>query len=257
MDALAPLRDLLLDAQLPLAAALASWLFAQLQRVALVRQLGDWAKRIALALSAGLILLAVRWIGGEPHPDLLTGLGLLTLGGSAAAAPAALAFRLGRSTPPITTPKGPTMGLRSSFPLLAAITLIACAAARPPVDRPMPIPSPNAIVVTASVTDSAVRSQGGCKLVPGAVNCRWEVFANGTAIPVPDGLTFVVSAPQPQVGDSLVYTARLRYLSPTGIPSASWSAAKGWKYVRNDQAPPVAVVDSITTITVTVVPTDP
>lgn len=87
---------LLLQIQLPIAAGLATLLVYLANQVAVFRALGDWTKRAATALAAGFVLVTVRALGGEAEPGLLEIITTVVGGGTVAAAPIMVAYKLAR-----------------------------------------------------------------------------------------------------------------------------------------------------------------
>ncbi|MGE3449695.1 MAG: hypothetical protein AB7H92_19170, partial [Microbacteriaceae bacterium] len=65
-------------------------------QLAFFRALGNWTKRTATAIAAGLVLLGVRALGGEADASLLELVVTFLGGGAVAAAPVAIAYKLAR-----------------------------------------------------------------------------------------------------------------------------------------------------------------
>ncbi|MGE0347326.1 MAG: hypothetical protein AB7N73_14510 [Gemmatimonadales bacterium] len=90
------LAALLVQYQLPIASGLATGLIYLANQLAFFRALGNWTKRTATAIAAGLVLLGVRALGGEADASLLELVVTFLGGGAVAAAPVAIAYKLAR-----------------------------------------------------------------------------------------------------------------------------------------------------------------
>lgn len=233
-------RDLFLMYQFPIAGVIATIFTYFLAKLAVVQRLGDWWKRGVNILAAGLVVLAVRWMGGEVHPGLADLVGAIVIGGVASGGPTALSFRLAKVQPgsPLGRRGNAKLGLMVSLLFLGACGLIGAGSGKAPS-------APDAVGAMASVEADTARVTVRCT-VPANTTCRWASTL-GTA---PDGVqaTYALAAPAP--GDSVQVGGSVRAVRRglVSVGATSWSA---W-IKRGDVAP--GAPDSVIVVEIIVPP---